>query len=240
MPRGRATVLGPTYAEHARALNLAGHEVSIVTDAERLAEAQLAIVVNPNNPDGRIIDKERLLALGERLRARGGLLVVDEAFMDVGPQAASLAAAAVRGSVAVLRSFGKFSGLAGLRLSFAIASPDMAATLKSTLGPWPVSGAALAVGCEALADRAWIEDTRACLAGDARRLDGLLYGAGLEVIGGTSLFRLIRTADAAEPFRRLGQAGVLVRRFAEAPDRLRFGLPGPEQEWSRLEAALRL
>jgi len=237
VPPGRAAVLAPTYSEHARAAALAGHAVVETADLARLAEADLAVVVNPNNPDGRLVAVEPLRRLAATLAARGGLLVVDEAFMDVGPADASLAAAAGAGLV-VLRSFGKFFGLAGLRLGFALAPPDSAARLRATLGPWPVSGPAAAIGAAALADTAWIAATRRALATSAQRLDRLLVGAGLDVIGGTSLYRLVRTSRALNLFEHLGCAGVLVRRFVGAPTWLRFGLPGAETAWQRLGAAL--
>src|SRR5690606_7891628 len=118
---GRAAILGPTYAEHARAAALAGHAVTEVRDFPALVEADLAVVVNPNNPDGRVVSRADLLALAEGLRRRGGLLVVDEAFMDVGPREQSLSADVEAGGIVVLRSFGKFFGLAGVRLGFAVA-----------------------------------------------------------------------------------------------------------------------
>lgn len=238
LARGRASVLAPTYAEHGRAAELAGHNVVEVADVGQLADARIAIVVNPNNPDGRFITKDVLLHLADRLRRRGGLLLVDEAFMDVGPEGASLGDQVELGNLVVLRSFGKFYGLAGLRLSFAIAAPNIAARLSAALGPWPVSAAALAIGVAALADKSWQEGTRAKLAEAALKLDTLLAKAGLEVLGGTSLFRLVRTGEAARLFQTLGQAGILVRRFAEHPAWLRFGLPGHENEWQRLRAAL--
>ena len=118
---GKALVLGPTYAEHKRAAAIAGHAAAEVDDFEALAGADLAIVVNPNNPDGRVVERERLLRLAGKLRGQSGLLVVDEAFMDVGPRAQSLAGDVGQGGIVVLRSFGKFFGLAGLRLGFALA-----------------------------------------------------------------------------------------------------------------------
>ncbi len=238
LARGRASVLAPTYAEHGRMAELAGHNVVEVADVGQLADARIAIVVNPNNPDGRIVAQDALLALANRLRRRGGLLLVDEAFMDVGPAGASLGDQVECGNIVVLRSFGKFYGLAGLRLSFAIAAPNIAARLAAALGPWPVSGAALVIGAAALADATWREKTRAALAAAALRLDGLLAEAGLEIIGGTSLFRLVRTKEAARLFQHLGENGILARRFAEHPLWLRFGLPGDEGEWQRLADAL--
>jgi cobalamin biosynthetic protein CobC len=237
-PAGRAAILGPTYAEHARAAALCGHRVTEAQSLRELADADLAILVNPNNPDGRIIAAADLLALAGVLRSRDGLLVIDEAFMDVGPPTASLTSKVERGGLVVLRSFGKFFGLAGLRLGFAVAAADIAAKLRALLGPWAVSGPALAIGASALADRSWIEATRLRLAQSAQRLDGLLTGAGLEVVGGTPLFRLVQTPAAATLHETLGRAGILVRRFAEHPTWLRFGLPGDEPAWERLEKAL--
>ncbi len=233
---GRAAVLAPTYAEHARVAALAGHDVREVPTIGDLVGADLAVIVNPNNPDGWLIARDVLLMLAEELAP--GLLVVDEAFIDAAPLGQSLATDLTRPNLVVLRSFGKFFGLAGVRLGFAVAVPEIARRLRAALGPWAVSGPALAIGTAALADAAWIAATRTRLAADAQRLDGLLVGAGLDVAGGTSLFRLVRTAAAAELFDRLGRAGIFVRRFAEQAAWLRFGLPGTEPEWQRLAAAL--
>jgi cobalamin biosynthesis protein CobC len=237
VPRGRAAVLAPTYSEHARAAALAGHAVTQSADLAWLSDADLAVVVNPNNPDGHLVAADALRGLAARLAMRGGLLVVDEAFMDVGPVGASLAGD-VGPSLLVLRSFGKFFGLAGLRLGFALAAPAPAARLRAILGPWPVAGAAVAVGMAALADASWMAVTRLKLASAAQRLDRLLLAAGLEIIGGTSLYRLARASRAPFLFDHLGRAGILVRRFADAPHSLRFGLPAEESACERLRAAL--
>jgi cobalamin biosynthesis protein CobC len=233
---GRAAVLGPTYAEHARAATLLGHRVEEVGDPAGLAGVDLAVVVNPNNPDGRVLSREALLAIADRLRP-GGLLVVDEAFVDVVP-AQSLARDAGRRDLVVLRSFGKFFGLAGLRLGFALAAPQHGERLAAALGPWPVAGPTIAIGTAALGDRAWAHATRNALAQSGDRLERLLIGAGLDVVGGTSLFRLARTPAAAALYRHLGTAGVLVRAFTDHPAWLRFGLPAGEPALERLAAAL--
>jgi cobalamin biosynthesis protein CobC len=234
---GHAAVLGPTYAEHIRAAAQAGHQVAEVTEMAGLRNAELAIVVNPNNPDGRIVPRGALLACARDLPA-GGLLVVDEAFMDVGGPGGSLAPESGRHNIVVLRSFGKFFGLAGLRLGFALAGPAIAARLRAGLGPWAVAGPAIAIGAAALSDLSWAAMTRARLAQAASRLDQVLTGAGLEVAGGTSLFRLVRTEAAPELFQHLGRAGILVRRFRDQAGWLRFGLPASEPDWQRLAAAL--
>ena len=235
---GRAAILAPGYPEHGRAASLAGHTVGPINGIEEYSDATLVIVGNPNNPDGRVFSRGDLLALAKELRRRNGILVVDEAFMDVGPRDASLAADVACGNVVVLRSFGKFFGLAGLRLGFALAAPPLAARLRATLGPWAVSGPALAVGTQALADTIWIERTRRRLDQAAQRLDDILSGLALAVVGGTSLFRLVQTPAANALFQHLGHAGLWVRDFPDNPNWLRFGLPANERAWRRLKAAL--
>jgi cobalamin biosynthetic protein CobC len=239
VPPGRASILGPTYSEHCRAAALVGHRVVEAATIEELAGADLAVVVNPNNPDGRLASRQELIVCAAELRSRGGILAIDEAFMDVGPPAQSLAGDVGVGNVVVLRSFGKFFGLGGLRLGFALAGPGTTARLKATLGPWAVSGAAIAVGLAALHDQSWQDGTRALLDREAQRLDRLLSEQGLAVLGGTSLFRLVQTALASKLFDHLGRAGILVRRFDERPTWLRFGLPANEQAWERLHMALK-
>ena len=235
---GKALVLGPTYAEHGRAAAIAGHAVTEVGDFEVLVEADLAIIVNPNNPDGRIIARDRLLALAAGLRAKGGLLVVDEAFMDVGPRQHSLAGDVSQGGIVVLRSFGKFFGLAGLRLGFALSDAVTVGRLDTQFGPWAVAGPALEYGIRALADIDWQDAMRASLAEASARLDALFGRFGAAVAGGTTLFRYLHLPDAADLFATLGERGILLRHFADRPGVLRAGLPGSEVEWQRLESAL--
>jgi cobalamin biosynthesis protein CobC len=251
-PAGRAAILAPTYAEYACAAAQNGHEVRQVTGSANagatglwgtvmgeLATADLAILANPNNPDGRLVPKPDLLRLAAAQRQHGGLLIIDEAFMDAGLEgAAGLADAVDAGNIVVLRSFGKFFGLAGVRLGFAVAAPPLAARLAATLGPWAVSGAAIAIGTAALADSAWTAATRKRLADEAQQLDAMLAAAKLDVIGGTALFRLVRTPRAGALFDHLGRAGIFVRRFAEQPFWLRLGLPANEAASDRLAAAL--
>lgn len=239
VPPGRALVLGPTYAEHRLAAGLAGHKVEESAEFERLFEADLAIIVNPNNPDGRIIERSRLVKLAQALKSRGGLLVLDEAFMDVGPVVESLAGDVASGGIVVLRSFGKFFGLAGVRLGFAIANTEHAEKLRAELGPWAVAGPALEIGLKALADWAWQDAMRSQLADEAARIDRLFAQYGLAVSGGTSLFRFVRMTGARALFDAAGQRGVLLRAFTDQPDALRVGLPGSAEGMVRLEAALR-
>jgi cobalamin biosynthetic protein CobC len=233
---GKAAILSPTYAEHARAAAMAGFEVLETDDLDHLSAASLAVIVNPNNPTGRIVSKDDILALAEIMRAKGGLLVVDEAFMDVS-EAQSVAGAVGEGGLIVLRSFGKFYGMAGLRLGFAIGHPEITEKIEERLGPWAVSGPASHVASEALADADWQAAMRVRLSADAARLDAALSAAGIPVFGGTSLFRFIRDRRAQGLFQHLGEHGIMTRRFQERPDDLRLGMP-EEKDWPRLEAAL--
>jgi cobalamin biosynthesis protein CobC len=237
-PPGKAVVLGPTYGEFSRAATLAGHNVADVRDASELQGADLVIVANPNNPDGRVLSRRELLEIADSLRHRGGMLVVDEAFMDVGPEDAGLCGEVMRGGIVVLRSFGKFFGLAGVRLGFAVTAPAMAARLSATLGPWAVSGPAIAIGQAALADAAWIGAMHKRLAQEAHQLDEVLAMTGIEIVGGTALFRLARVCASDRLFHHLGRAGILTRRFPERPDWLRFGLPSNAITLDRLRTAL--
>ncbi len=235
---GAARVLSPTYAEHARTAALAGHRVEAVERFEQLFEAELAVVVNPNNPDGRIVPRNRLLELAAHLANKGGLLIVDEAFMDLGPLGESLAGDVGKGGIVVLRSFGKFFGLAGLRLGFALAAPAVAERLAAWLGPWAVAGPAVEVGLRALEDQEWQVAMRETLRVEAARLDGLLEQYGFPVSGGTDLFRYVLNQAAPDLFDFLGGRGIFLRNFANRPEALRIGLPGGEAEFSRLEKAL--
>ena len=234
----RVAILGFTYAEHQASWRAAGASVATVDGIEALGGHDVAVVVNPNNPDGRRIAPQALAELGARLARKGATLIVDEAFMDAEPVAHSLVPRLPPTGTVVLRSFGKFYGLAGLRLGFAIASPELAGRIRLGLGPWAVSGAAIEIGGRALADTAWRARTIARLAKDAARLDAILERAGFEIIGGTALFRLARHSRAHAWFEHLGRQGIWVRNFASShEDRLRFGLPGSAGAWRRLEAA---
>jgi cobalamin biosynthesis protein CobC len=232
-PRGRARILAPTYNEYAATLSAAGWHVEQVRDFDALAGADLAILVNPNNPDGRQHDPARLLTLLPQV----GRLVVDESFADVLPDL-SLASQAGRPGLIILRSFGKFYGLAGLRLGFVLGSEADITTLAGMSGPWPVSGVAIEIGRRALLDRNWAEETKTRLTREASRLDMLVKEAGWTLIGGTPLFRLYETGDAAAAQARLAKAHIWSRVFRESPGWLRLGLPGDETEWGRLAAAL--
>jgi cobalamin biosynthetic protein CobC len=237
MQSTQVAVVGPTYAEHALAWRRAGHEVADIDDLAAARSARVIVVVNPNNPTGRTFLAPKLAALAQELAGRGGLLVVDEAFADFLPSEVS-AIPELPPATLVLRSFGKAYGLAGVRLGFAIAQQRMAQRLREALGPWAVSGPALIIGARALDDRLWLARARKALEAAGTRLDRLLIGAGFNIEGATPLFRLTSHPQAAHMADALGLRGIHVRRFPECVTWLRFGLPGPESAWLRLEEAL--
>lgn len=229
----RVAVASPTYGSHADAWARASVAVEAVARADLFAsEATALIVVNPNNPDGAATPGADLVAA-----AGGRWLIVDESFGEATPtlSAASLAT----GRTIVLRSFGKFFGLPGVRLGFVICDPVLAERIRRRIGDWPVGADAIAMGRAAYADTAWAKRTRARLARDAARLDELLTMTGFEIVGGTDLFRLTRSEDAAARARRLAEQGVLVRTFAHDPALIRFGLP-ERGRWRRLRTALEI
>jgi cobalamin biosynthetic protein CobC len=216
------SISDPTYNEHRAAFDAAG--------IPSKAQAQAQIVVHPNNPDGRVWDADGLL-----LQHRT-LTVIDESFCDIIPEQ-SLIGLTNRDGIVCLKSFGKFWGLAGMRLGFAICTPPQAAKFRDMMGPWAVSGPALEIGARALEDIAWAEATRARLTSDAARLDALMLKAGVEVVGGTDLFRLYNVGNAAAWQDRLAKGHIWSRIFPYSSNWLRLGLPAPDQ-WDQLEAAL--
>lgn len=234
----RVAVVGPTYNEHDKCWRRAGHDIiSIATPADCPTGADVLVVVNPNNPDGRVYGPDALMGIKRERLAAGGWLIVDEAFADCVP-GASLASQIDEPGVVLLRSFGKFFGLAGARLGFILAEKTLCDLMRGQFGPWATSGPALDVGARAMNDVPWIRNTLDRLECDAQSLDEILFDAGLEIVGGTYLYRLINDDVAPELFAYLGKYGLYVRRFPEQPTWLRFGLPADDVATCRLKSAL--
>jgi cobalamin biosynthesis protein CobC len=245
---GRVGVPSPGYQEHRYWWHRLGHRVQdipleqMLGDDERwLDDLDVLVCINPNNPTGDLIPVERLLGWHQTLSRRGGWLVVDEAFIEGvaedGADGNSMALYADRPGLVVMRSLGKFFGLAGLRAGAVLTSPDIAGSLNDALGPWHLNGPARYLMAEALADQRWQAATRQRLARDSERLHRLLMHAGLPASTGTLLFRYIPLAQARALADSLASRGILVRVF-DQPPALRFGLPGSESDWLKLEEAL--
>jgi L-threonine-O-3-phosphate decarboxylase len=235
----RVAVVAPSYAEHASAWLRHGHQVIPMSAAEILEigdRVQVAVIVNPNNPGGRLFHRDELLHLHERLAARGGWLIVDEAFMDATPEH-SLASASPQAGLVVLRSVGKFFGLAGARVGFVLAEQKLLGALAVTLGPWPIAAPSRYVTMLALRDVAWQQATRDALERAAQRLSALLRQHGFTPDGSCALFQWVCCSDAVSVHQQLARRGILTRLF-EQPHSVRFGLPRDDVQWQRLAAAL--
>ncbi len=238
-PPRRVGVLSPGYAEHAAAWHEGGHEVRALAAGEMdqaVPTSDVLILIHPNNPTVARFPLEQLLDWHAQLAARGGWLVVDEAFMDTTPDQ-SLCGLSARPGLIVLRSLGKFFGLAGARLGFVCAQPDLLVRLERLLGPWTVNAPARWVAQAALRDQEWQERERPRLISAGERLGALLRRQGLVPQGGCALFQWIPSPRARDRHQALARQGILTRLF-EDPASLRLGLPGTEADWARLEATL--
>lgn len=238
-PPTRVGIISPGYNEHAHAWRRAGHDVIALPPSvclEAADEVDVLVLIHPNNPTGTRFDRTRLLDVHGTLARRGGWLVVDEAFMDATPEA-SLAAETHRPGLIVLRSLGKFFGLAGARVGFMLACTELRDALADMLGPWTIPGPSRQIAMQALRDVDWQRMQRARIRADGERLAGLLADAGLKPDGGCALFQWVCTDQAASLHDALARRGILTRLFEDPPS-LRLGLPGPEADWNRLRQAL--
>jgi len=237
----RVLLAALTYNEYAHAWRRHDHDVQMVEPGDfgtRLSQTDVLIVCNPNNPTGARIAPQRLLEWHAALSSRGGWLIIDEAYIDVTPEA-SLAAVAHRPGLIVLRSLGKFFGLAGTRVGFALAERTICDALQSELGPWTVSGPSLFAACDALRDTSWQAETRLRLIASGRRLRGLLTRAGATDMVGTPLFLWWQDSRALALHHALARQAILTRVFRDShPAGIRFGLPGVDEEWEKLDHAL--
>lgn len=235
----RVGILQPSYEEHVVSWQRAGHQPILLspdTIEENLPRLDVLLLVNPNNPTGYRFAAEELAAWHRQLQLRDGWLVVDEAFMDADPVHTMLPYCGEEGLV-VLRSLGKFFGLAGIRVGFLFAWPLLLKQVARELGPWHLSGPAREVALRALRDKPWQQEAAARLHQQSARLAALLVEAGLHPAAGTELFQYVPHPEAEALHHKLAVQGIWSRLFA-TPPALRLGLPGEREEWLRLECAL--
>lgn len=236
----RLAILTPTYGDHLSTWRRADADIIETSDPLSFAmDVDAVIISHPNNPDGRCFDPDTLEAARQKLVSRGGFLIVDEAYADLNP-AQSLAPHGGLDGLIILRSFGKFFGLAGLRLGAIIAPACVRNAIADRLGVWPISGTALDIGARGYADLTWQTRTRERLAAAAADLSNALDHPGIKTVGGTHLFQLIEVANAHRLFDQLAQAGIYVRRFEGSKTHLRIGLPESAEALARLQVALSL
>lgn len=230
-----ARILTPTYNEHAGALTANGWTVESVSQLSHLAGASLAVVVNPNNPDGQCFSPGALMDLAQQV----GLLIVDESFADPHPDISIAPILSDKTqNIVVLRSFGKFFGLAGIRLGFTLAGKSLRHRLQDLAGPWPVAGPAIEIAKTALADRAWHSATTARLNIDASKLDQIAKACGWSLVGGTPLFRTYATPNAEAAQKTLAQHHIWSRIFPYSESWIRLGLPASDAAFARVKSAL--
>ncbi len=238
-PPCRVALPTPAYAEHAANWQKAGHQIHPVPSQQIdavLPETDVLIIINPNNPTGETFSRNRLLEWHRQLQKRGGWLIIDEAFIDCQPEH-SLSTEPSREGLIILRSIGKFFGLAGIRCGFVIAKPALLSQLQNQLGPWSISHPARHVAQLALQDRAWQRCTRRRLRQQSQQLNDLLSQYDLTPTGGTDLFQWVKTQKAERLYQHLAKQGILIRVF-NSPESVRFGLPVIPEQWQRLDISL--
>jgi len=235
----RVAVSAPSYAEHAHHWAGHGHAMTLTPYADlaaAVAHHDVVVVVNPNNPTGDVVPAAQLLQWASDLAARGGWLVVDEAFGDTAADN-SVAAHTAQPGLIVLRSVGKFFGLAGIRLGFVAAHAGLLRDLTDLLGPWTISGPAQQIAVAALSDQAWQGATREQLHASGERLRALLAAHGIQSCG-TPLFQWWAEPQPEAFWQHMAERGIWVRLFTQAARGIRLGLPPDEAGWQRLQAAL--
>jgi len=239
--RNKSTVgvLSLAYAEHGYSWKKAGHEVielSVTTINNQLHKLDVLILINPNNPTAQRFTKTQLLDWHQQLKQRNGWLIIDEAFIDSTPEH-SLSSYPVNDGLIILRSIGKFFGLAGIRCGFVIANHHILKQLDELLGPWTISNPSRYIATAALLDLNWQNKIQSDLKNQSNRLALLLQNNGFEIIAQTDLFHWIQTDNAEHIHNTLAEQGILTRLFHN-PLSLRFGLPKNEPQWVYLNQVL--
>jgi len=233
-------LLTPSYAEHAHAWKKAGHDLHLINQVQEIDshihQLDTLILVNPNNPTGETFSAQQCLHWLEILNKKQGWLIIDEAFIDAEPEL-SLSALSPRKGLIILRSIGKFFGLAGIRSGFVLAEATILKTLNEHLGPWTLSTPSRLVTTEALKNNSWQTATRADLQKNSLRLQQLLTQYQLSPTGSNALFHWVKTEQATHLHQQLAKKAVFTRLFTQ-PNSLRFGLPSNETAWQQLTQAL--
>ncbi|TDJ68075.1 MAG: threonine-phosphate decarboxylase [Proteobacteria bacterium] len=240
------------YEEHRAAWHRAGHTIFAYADHEldkldekiRAHDLDFVVVINPNNPSCDVISRQKLKSWLLCLKDNGGYLIIDEAFIDGTPELSMTDALSCENLI-ILRSLGKFFGLAGMRLGFVLAGADIRNQLGRYLGPWAVNTPARWIGERALSDKSWQHETRIGLPIESQRLfDYLRARFSIEpiTIKSTPLFVSVKLdkSIANELYVSLARRGVLVRHIAaNGQDYIRVGLLKNRQQWARFDFAVR-
>lgn len=239
----RVAVPETGYAEHAHAWEKAGHNVVYLngeTEAinKNIPLFDVLIIINPNNPTGKLFSVDNLLSWHHQLAKKGGWLIVDEAFIDTRPEH-SLAQYSQRKGLIILRSLGKFFGLAGIRSGFVLAESELLLTINNALGPWCVSGPSRFITLHALQDKKWQNETAKKLKQQSIRLKKIIENDlqkkyANSTLKGADLFQTLCCKNAKSLHEALAYHGIFTR-LLDNEKGVRFGLPKSSQ-WSHLES----
>ncbi|WP_117235498.1 threonine-phosphate decarboxylase [Vibrio maerlii] len=209
---------------------------------EQVKRADVILIINPNNPTGYFIDQQTMHRLQQQLHAKGGRLIVDEAFMDCTPEKSILPTFNTQSkldeNLIVLRSVGKFFGLAGARVGFVFAVSPILQKLREEIGPWTVTGPARWVVNQALQDGTWQQQTRQQLKTDITRLESLISNAWRCHYTSGNLFVTAYLNNAEITHQTMCKNQVLAR-LCDENNAIRFGLPKQDWQWDRLEQVLK-
>jgi histidinol-phosphate aminotransferase len=219
---GRAVCADPPYRLDEIVPQIVGATVVKVPldgwthDLEAMAavEADIAFIVNPHNPTGTTVSRESLRDFAERSPAR--LIVVDEAYVEFADDPAALTMVPeAAGNLVVMRTFSKAYGLAGARVGYLVADPEVIDALRRIRPPFSVSGPTQAAALAALGDPAHLEHVREQTRRGRERLRVAFEAAGCEVVPSQANFVLVVASDAEELQARLERGGVSVRLGAD-------------------------
>ncbi len=219
------------YKEHQKAWSENQFPIELYDnelDSTEFSAPSIVVCINPNNPTGFLHSRQHLLRLLSQLQHNSGWLIVDEAFMDVIEEDASLMKHANHSNLFVLRSMGKFFGLAGIRVGFVSSCEKNLNDLSQLLGPWSVNGPALFVAEQALQNRQWQQEQQQRLKQSAQSLESWLKTKFRLPVTGTSLFKTLHLENATQLWTSLCHKGIYVR-LCDEKNALRFGIPTLEQ-----------
>ncbi len=235
----RVGIIKPAYHSHQQAWQRAGHHVMGLTSSEieqKISEIDVLIIVNPTNPTAELFSPDTVMNWYKQLINNKGYLIIDEAFMDATPEQSVISKEPKPGLI-VLRSIGKFFGLAGVRLGFVWAENEILEQLASKQDDWSVSHPARWAGALALGDTTWQQQQQRRLLISSKRLKTVLETKFKTCVFHAALFAYFKGDQAQSYHRKLAENGVLIRLF-EQPLALRFGLPASNEQWQCLEGAL--
>ena len=222
-------ILGPTYNEYEKAFKRSGTKTKTVSETSKLSCSDIAIIVNPNNPTGKVIADETLAGLSKKVR----ILIIDESFKMFSSRRTLNFS-----NIIQINSLGKFFGLAGVRLGFVSGPSEFIKTVKEMLGPWPVSSLAAEIGIVALNDKVWISEMEKILVTESNTLLEACSSKNWELVGRTSLFHTYATSSCLEVEKQFAAHGIWVRTFDYSKTWVRLGIPTSENAWTRVKQAL--